>query len=141
MCIAHKISHGTNVVVVNIQSNSREKKFLFADWLFTTTTFVPWDILWAMLMAHLHKISQKEMKLGRFSEALNGRVCPNIRKINSNLQPFFQVPAKKAKIKSEIFLHESPHRWRPTSAGPPAGRGWARSRPSWTPSSPSPRSR
>ena len=23
---------------------------LFTDWLFTTTTFVPWDILWAMVM-------------------------------------------------------------------------------------------
>ena len=43
-----QIEHGTNVVVVSIQSNSSKKNLLFADWLFTTTTFVPWDILWAM---------------------------------------------------------------------------------------------
>ena len=48
--IAHRISHGTNVVVVSIQSNSSEKILLFANWLFTKTTFVPWDILWAMLI-------------------------------------------------------------------------------------------
>ena len=50
MNIAHRISHGTNVVVVSILSNSSKKILLFADWLFTTTTFVPWDILWAMDM-------------------------------------------------------------------------------------------
>ena len=48
--IVHRISHGTNVVVVSIQSNSRKKIVLFADWLFTTTTFVSWDILWTMLI-------------------------------------------------------------------------------------------
>ena len=48
--IAHKISHGTNVVVVSIQSNGSKKILLFADWLLTTITFVPWDILWAMVM-------------------------------------------------------------------------------------------
>ena len=47
--IAHRISHGMNVVVVSIQSNSSKKILLFADWLFTTT-FVSWDILWAMVM-------------------------------------------------------------------------------------------
>ena len=51
--IAHRISHGMNVVVVSIQSNSSKKILLFADWLFTTTTFVPWDILWAMFMNDL----------------------------------------------------------------------------------------
>ena len=51
--IVHRISHGTNVVVVSIQSNSSKKKLLFADWLFTTITFVPWDILWAMLMVNI----------------------------------------------------------------------------------------
>ena len=44
-----QMEHGTNVVVVSIQSNSSKKFLLFADWLFTTTTFVPWDILWAMV--------------------------------------------------------------------------------------------
>ena len=48
--IVHRISHETNVVVVSIQSNGSKKFLLFADWLFTTTTFVPWDILWAMVM-------------------------------------------------------------------------------------------
>ena len=33
--------YGTNVVVVNNQSRNNEKILLFADWLFTTTTFVP----------------------------------------------------------------------------------------------------
>ena len=50
MIIAHKISHGMNVVVVSIQSNGSKIFLLFADWLFTTTTFDPWDILWAMLI-------------------------------------------------------------------------------------------
>ena len=50
MTIAHRISHGTNVVVVSIQSNSSKIFLLSVDWLFTTTTFVPWDILWAMLI-------------------------------------------------------------------------------------------
>ena len=48
--IVHRISHGTNVVVVSIQSNGSEKFLLFADWLFTTTTFDPWDILWTMFI-------------------------------------------------------------------------------------------
>ena len=48
--IAHRISHKTNVVVVSIQSNSSKKILLFADWLFTTT-FILWDILWALLIA------------------------------------------------------------------------------------------
>ena len=46
--IAHRISHVSNVVVVSIQSNSRKKILLFANWLFTSTSFVPRDILWAM---------------------------------------------------------------------------------------------
>ena len=50
MSIVHRISHGANVVVVSIQSNGSKKNLLFADWLFTTTTFVPWDFLWAMLI-------------------------------------------------------------------------------------------
>ena len=35
-----QMEHGTNVVVVSIQSNSSYRILLFADWLFTTTTFV-----------------------------------------------------------------------------------------------------
>ena len=35
------MEHGTNVVVVSIQSNSSFRILLFADWLFTTTTFIP----------------------------------------------------------------------------------------------------
>ena len=49
MTIVHRISHGTNVVVVSTQSSSSNFFLLFADWLFTTT-FVPWDILWAVPM-------------------------------------------------------------------------------------------
>ena len=48
MTIAHRISHRTNVVVVSIQSNDSRKIFLFADWLFTT--FIPWDILWTVII-------------------------------------------------------------------------------------------
>ena len=48
--IAHRISHGTNVVVVSIQSNSSDKILLLADGLFTTTTLVPWDFLWTVLI-------------------------------------------------------------------------------------------
>ena len=48
--IAHKISHGTNVVDVNNQSANSKKFLLRFDWMLTTTTFVPWDILWAMVM-------------------------------------------------------------------------------------------
>ena len=44
------MEHGTNVVVVNNQSaNSKIFELLF-DWMLTTTTFVPWDILWAMVV-------------------------------------------------------------------------------------------
>ena len=51
IAIVHRISHGMYVVVVSIQSKSSKFFLLFADWLFTTTTFVPWDILWAMTIA------------------------------------------------------------------------------------------
>ena len=37
-CIGHDL-YGTNIVVVNNQPH-KSKKMLFADWLFTTTTFV-----------------------------------------------------------------------------------------------------
>ena len=52
IAIVHRISHRTNVAIVSIQSNSSKFFLLFADWLFTTTTFIPWDILWAMFIAH-----------------------------------------------------------------------------------------
>ena len=48
--IAHRISHRTNVVVVSANSNFF---LLLFDWMFTTTTFIPWDILWAMLIGHV----------------------------------------------------------------------------------------
>ena len=32
------------------QQNGGKFVLLLCDWLFTTTTFVPWDFLWAMLM-------------------------------------------------------------------------------------------
>ena len=53
MNIGNRISHGMNVFVVSIQSNGSKKILLFADWLFTTTTFVPWDILWTMIIVQL----------------------------------------------------------------------------------------
>ena len=46
--IAHRISHETNVVVVNNQSANNKFFLLLFDWMLTTTTFVTWDILWAM---------------------------------------------------------------------------------------------
>ena len=54
MCIAHKISHGTNVVVVNNQSAKSKKNLLLLVWMLTTTTFVSWDILWTMIITHDH---------------------------------------------------------------------------------------
>ena len=51
MSIAHRISHGTNVVVVNNQSANSKIFLLLLDWMRTTTTFVPWDILWTMLIS------------------------------------------------------------------------------------------
>ena len=51
MSIAYRISHGMIVDVVTIKSNSSKKILLFADWLFTTTTFIQWDILWTMNMS------------------------------------------------------------------------------------------
>ena len=51
MSIAHRISHGTNVVVVNNQSALSKIYLLLFDWMLTTTTFVPWDILWAMVVS------------------------------------------------------------------------------------------
>ena len=53
MTIAHRKYHGTKIVIVSIQSNNSKKILLFADWLFTTTTFVPWDILWTMIIVQL----------------------------------------------------------------------------------------
>ena len=52
MNIAHRISHGTNVVFVNNQFANSKIFLLLFDWMLTTTTFLPWDILWAMLMIH-----------------------------------------------------------------------------------------
>ena len=51
--IAHRISHGMNVVVVSIQLHNSKKILLYTDWLCTTTTFVPWDILWAMMVTEI----------------------------------------------------------------------------------------
>ena len=49
--MAHRLSHGMNVAVVSIQSKARIF-LLFADQLFTTTTLVQWDILWAMIVTY-----------------------------------------------------------------------------------------
>ena len=51
--IAHRIAHGTNVVVVNNQSANSKKFLLLFDWILITTTFIAWDILWAMLISPL----------------------------------------------------------------------------------------
>ena len=48
--IAHRISHGMNVVVVNNQSANDKIVLLQFDWMLTTTTLAPWDILWAMVI-------------------------------------------------------------------------------------------
>ena len=53
MIIAHKKSHGTNVVVVNNQSAKNKKDLLLFDWMLTTTTFVLWDMAWAMILSHV----------------------------------------------------------------------------------------
>ena len=52
MCMAHRISHRTNVVVGQNQSENSKILLLLFDWMLTMTTFVPWDILWAMVMFH-----------------------------------------------------------------------------------------
>ena len=49
VAIVDRISHGSNVVVVNNQSENRKKFSLPFDWMLTTTTFAPWDILWTMV--------------------------------------------------------------------------------------------
>ena len=46
----HIISHQTNVVVVNNQSANSKIFLLLFDWNLTTATFIPWNILWAMVM-------------------------------------------------------------------------------------------
>ena len=52
MSIAHRISHITNVVVVVNNQSANSKNFLLLfDCMLTTTTFVPWDILWGMQMS------------------------------------------------------------------------------------------
>ena len=56
LIIAHRISHGTNVVVVNNQSANSKFFLLLFDWMLTMTTFVPWDILWAMIISHYDTI-------------------------------------------------------------------------------------
>ena len=60
MNIAHRISHGTNVVV-NSQSANSKNFLLLIDWMLTTTTFVPWDILWAMVMLDDSRASEVEV--------------------------------------------------------------------------------
>ena len=49
MIIASRISHGSNVVVVNSQSVNRKFFSLSCNWMLTTT-FFPWDILEAMVI-------------------------------------------------------------------------------------------
>ena len=46
------MEHGTNVVVVSIQYESSKKILLFADWLFTTTTFVRCSICHPLIIGH-----------------------------------------------------------------------------------------
>ena len=50
MYMPHRISHQTNVVVVNSQSANSNIFLLLFDWMLRTTTFIPWDILCAMVM-------------------------------------------------------------------------------------------
>ena len=71
-----------NVVVVSIQSNSSKRILLFADWFLPKTTFVLWDILWAMMMTnhtipgsrgrlparHQHVRALREVLLGGLSD-------------------------------------------------------------------------
>ena len=45
-----QMEHQTNVVVVNNQSANSKIFLLLFDWMLSTTTFIPWDILWAMLI-------------------------------------------------------------------------------------------
>ena len=54
MSTAFKISHGTNIVVVGNQSGNSNKLLLLLDWILTTTTLVPWDILEAMVISLNH---------------------------------------------------------------------------------------
>ena len=77
MYIAHRISHGTNVVVVSLQSNSSEQILLFADWLLTTTTFVSWDILWAMNMyeACLRTPGPRINQLAQLCTSIRKKMC------------------------------------------------------------------
>ena len=49
-----QMEHGTNVVVVSIQSNDNKKILLFADWLFTTT-FVRCSILQSLVIGQERK--------------------------------------------------------------------------------------
>ena len=51
--IAHKISHGTIVVVVNNQSANSKIFLLLFDWMLTMTIFVPWYFLWAMVIKQM----------------------------------------------------------------------------------------
>ena len=51
----YKISHGTNVVTVNNQPVNSKNFLLPFDWMLTTTTFVLWDILWAMSINDIRK--------------------------------------------------------------------------------------
>ena len=59
--IVHRISHGSNVVVVNNQSANSKNFSLPFDWMLTTTTFAPWDILWTMLLSDEIKTGRSEM--------------------------------------------------------------------------------
>ena len=70
MVIAHRISQGTNVVVVNNQSANSKKNLLLFDWMLTTTTFIPWDILWTMAMVHDCTIPQTAQTGGATFKAM-----------------------------------------------------------------------
>ena len=62
MIIAHRISHETNVVVDNQSANS-QNFLLHFHWMLTTTTFVLWDILWAMVMMNLACITWHNLRI------------------------------------------------------------------------------
>ena len=51
MTKARDLMYGTNVVVVSNQTANSKKILLFADWLFATTTFVPYIKSRALLMS------------------------------------------------------------------------------------------
>ena len=53
LCYRHSPQNIPRKYVVDVNSQSANSKnfLLLFDWMLTMTTFVPWDILWAMVMS------------------------------------------------------------------------------------------